>query len=326
MRRRMFVCTIVRGLLFLPVAVTAQALATRTFRIGYLSSHSAAAGKVYAQAVRDGLSDLGYVEGRNLVIEYRWADGDYGRLPALARELVRLNVEVIVSAGGPQAARAAKAASSSIPVVFVSGAVVQAGLVSSLARPGGNITGLEVLAEELDIKRLELLKQTLPKATRVVVLWNPATPEGDVQRQRLEAAAGAMGLKLRFYGAGHPDQLERVLAEIAQGRFDALLVSTDPMFSSEAARLVRWAAGARLPTIYFSRSFADGLMIYGPNFAGIYRRSATYVDKILKGAKPGDLPVEQPTKFELVINLRTAKALGLAIPQSLLLRADEVIS
>src|SRR4051812_46204910 len=151
MRRRMFVCTVIRGLLFMPVAVTAQSLPTKTFRIGYLSSHSAAAGQVYAQAVREGLGDLGYVEGRNLVIEYRWADGDYDRLPALAQELVRLKVDVIVSAGGPQAARAAKAASGRIPVVFVSGAVMQAGLVPSLARPGGNVTGLEVLAEELDI-------------------------------------------------------------------------------------------------------------------------------------------------------------------------------
>jgi len=300
---------------------------TKIARIGYLSTQSASGSLAQRDAFRQGLQALGYVEGRSVVIEYRWADGNYERLPGMANELVRLNVDVILSAGGPPAARAAKAATKTIPVVFVSGSAVEAGIVSNLARPGGNITGVEVFAEQLDDKRLEVLKEMLPHALRIAVLWNPATPEGERQRSRLLAAAQTVGVKTRFAGARHPSELQTAFDSITRDHVHALLVSTDPMFVGEAQRIVRWAAASRLPTIYFFRLFVDagGLMSYGAEVTASYRRAATYVDKILKGANPGDLPVEQPTKFELVINLKTAKALGLTIPQSLLVRADELI-
>jgi putative ABC transport system substrate-binding protein len=325
LRRLGLIVTLVLALLAAPLAVDAQQ--SKIARIGYLSSQSASGGQEYRDAFRQGLRELGYVEGQNLVIEYRWADGNYERLPSLAKELVDLNLDLIVSTGGPPAARAAKAATTTIPVVFVSGSALEAGIVSSLARPGGNLTGFDVFAEELDGKRLELLKQMIPKAALVAILWNPGTPEERVQRDRLDLAARMVRLKLRFVGARHPGELQAAFAAIARERADALLVSTDPMFSSWAGQIIRWTAAARLPTIYFSRSFmgGGGLMSYAPDFVAIYRRAATYVDKILKGAKPGDLPVEQPTKFELAINLKTAKALGLTIPQSLLIQADTLI-
>jgi putative tryptophan/tyrosine transport system substrate-binding protein len=204
---------------------------------------------------------------------------------------------------------------------------VAEGIVSSLARPGGNLTGLEVLAEDLDAKRLQILKETLPKAARVAVLWNPGTPEAGMQRKVLENAAPALGVKLRLIAVQHPDEIERAFAAMVRERPDALLVSAEPMFFDAAGRIIGLAERARLPTVYFVRNFAEsgGLMSYGTEFTAIYRRAATYVVKILKGAKPADLPVEQPTKFELVINLKTAKALGLTIPQSILVRADQVI-
>jgi putative ABC transport system substrate-binding protein len=274
-----------------------------------------------------GLRELGYIEGQNLVMEYRWAGGDYERLPRLAQELVGLKPDLIFSAGGPPAARAAKAATGTIPVVFVSGNAVEAGVVSSLARPGGNLTGFDVFAEELDIKRLEILKEALPKVVRVAVLWNPGRIEGRVARDRLESAAQAVGMKLSFVEARQPDQIETAFAAIARDRADAMLLAADPMFVGEAARFIRLAAAARRPAIYPVRIFAEGggLMSYGADFAAIYRRAATYVDRILNGAKPGELPVEQPTKYELVINLKTASALGLMIPPSVRLRADRVI-
>jgi putative ABC transport system substrate-binding protein len=326
MDRRAFVAGTF-ALLAAPLAGGAQPAASKTARIGYLSSQSASGEQAYREAFRQGLRDLAYVEGRNLVIEYRWADGNYERLPGLAKELVGLNVDLIVSVGGPPAARAAKAATTSIPVVFVSGSAVEAGIVPSLARPGGNLTGFDVLAEELEAKRLELLKEMLPRVTQVAVLWNPGTPEGEVQHHRLDRAALAVGVKLRFLAARHPAELDGVFAALGRERSDALLVSTDPMFNSEARRIVRWTAGARLPAIHFSSIFPDGggLVSYGADIAAVYRHAASYVDRILKGARPGDLPVEQPTRFELVINRKTAKALGLTIPPSVLARADEVI-
>lgn len=308
-------------------AAEAQQPGPRTARIGYLSSQSEAGSRAYSEAFRRGLRDLGYVEGQNLVIQYRWGDGNNDRLPALAKELAGLNPDLIVSVGGPSAARAAKAATASIPVVFVSGKAVEAGLVASLARPGGNLTGLDILAEELDVKRLELLRETLPKAMHVAVLLNPGTPEGEVQRRTLETAAGTMGLKLRFWGARRPGDLGAVFAGIGREHVDALLVSTDPMFTGEVGRIVAWTAEARLPAIHFSRLFPQqgGLMSYGADIAAIYGQAATYVDRILKGAKPADLPVAQPTNIELVINGKTARTLGLAIPPSVLARAGETI-
>ena len=315
------------ALLAAPLAGEAQPAGAKAAWIGYLSSLSASGGQANDKAFRQGLRDLGYVEGRNLTVEYRWADGNYERLPGLAKELVALGVDLIVSVGGPTAARAAKAATTSIPIVFVSGSAVEAGIVSSLARPGGNLTGFDVLAEELDGKRLELLKEMLPKVTQVAVLWNPGTPEEEVQRHRLDGAAPAVGVKLRFLAARNPRELDGALAALGRERAEALLVSADPMFSGEAGRIIKWTTGARLPTIHFSRIFprGGGLASYGTDTEAIYRRAAGYVDRILKGARPGDLPVEQPTKFELVINLKTAKALGLTIPPSVLARADEVI-
>src|SRR5262245_6633855 len=317
--------TLSLALLGAPLAVKAQQPGTTTARIGYLSSQSEAGARANSEAFRRGLRDLGYVEGRNLAIAYRWADGNNDRLPALAKELAGLNLDLIVSVGGPSAARAAKAATTSIPVVFVSGKAVEAGLVASLARPGGNLTGLDILAEELDVKRLELLRETLPKATHVAVLWNPGTPEGEVQRRSLETAALTMGLKLRFWGARRPSDLGAVIASMGREHVDALLVSTDPMFSSEVGRIIDGTMEARLPAIHFSPIFPQrgGLMSYGADIAAIYRQAATYVDRILKGAKPADLPVEQPTKFQFVINLKTAKALGLTIPPAVLARVNE---
>ena len=326
MDRRAFLGTLAGGLLTPPLAAEAQP-SGKVWRIGYLSSQSAAGGRGSLDAFRQGLRDLGYVEGQNIVIDYRWADGNYERLPTLAKELVSLNLDLIVSTGGSPTVRAAKTATTTVPIVFVTGSAVADGIVSNLARPAGNLTGFDVLAEELDTKQLALLKETLPKAVRVAVLWNPWIQWGEVRRKRLEIAAQALRVKLRFLEAQHPGEIETAFAAIARERSDALFVSADPMFSSEAGRIVRWTARARLPTMYSWRIFVEGggLMSYSADLAAIYRRAATYVDKILRGAKPADLPVEQPTKYELVINLKTAKALGLTIPPSLLLRADEVI-
>jgi len=327
MERRRFMAVAAGGLLAAPPAAKAQP-AGKVWRIGYLTSQSAAsAGRVSFDAFRQGLHDLGYVEGRNIVIESRWADGDYERLPTLAKELVSLNLDLIVSTGGTPTVRAVKAATTTVPIVFVSGNAVAEGIVSNLARPAGNLTGFEVFAEELLTKQLALLKETLPKAVRVAVLWNPRIAGGEVRRKGLEIAAQALRVKLRFLEAQHPGEIETALAAIARERSDALFVSSDPMFASEAGRIIRWTARARLPTMYSWRIFAEGggLMSYSTDLAAIYRRAATYVDKILRGAKPADLPVEQRTKYELVINLKTARALGLTILPSLLQRADEVI-
>jgi len=313
-------------LLTAPFATLAQP-AGKAHRIGYLSSLSASGGRSQFEAFRQGLRDLGYVEGRTIFIEARWAEGNYERLPNLARELVGLNLELIVSAGGPPAARALKSATATIPVVFVSGSAVAAGIVSSIARPGGNVTGFEILAEALDTKRLELVKETLPRAARVAVLWNPGNVEAKLQRQPLEAAAQVQGIRLRFVEARLPGQIELAFTVMARERADVVLVSADPMFTSEYRRVVEMAARTRLPAVYPFRNVAEagGLMSYGTDLSAIYRSAAIYVDKILSGAKPADLPVQQPTKFELVINMKTAKALGLTIPPTVLLRADLVL-
>jgi putative ABC transport system substrate-binding protein len=313
-------------LLTAPFAALAQP-AGKAHRIGYLSSLSASGGRSQFEAFRQGLRDLGYVEGRTIFIEARWAEGNYERLPNLARELVGLNLELIVSAGGPPAARALKSATTTLPVVFVSGSAVAAGIVSSIARPGGNVTGFEILAEALDTKRLELIKETLPRAARVAVLWNPGNVEAKLQRQPLEAAAQAQGIRLRFVEARLPGQIELAFTVMARERADVVLVSADPMFTSEYRRVVEMAARTRLPAVYPFRNVAEagGLMSYGADLSAIYRSAAIYVDKILSGAKPADLPVQQPTKFELVINMKTAKALGLTIPPTVLLRADLVL-
>jgi putative ABC transport system substrate-binding protein len=311
-----------------PFAADAQQ-AAKIARIGYLSSNLADAAHFY-EAFGQGLRDLDYVEGRNLVIEYRDAGGKTERFPALAAELVALKVDVILAAT-TLAALAAKQATRTLPIVFpVAGDPVASGLVTSLAQPGGNATGLSLLAPELIGKRLELLTQAVPGVSRVAVLWQPGAFGDRADKDRLkeaEVAAGALGVWLHFVEARGPGDFDRAFSDMTRARAGALTVLPSGMFIGERRRLVDLAAKHRLPAVYQSRESVDagGLMSYGPNFSDLFRRAATYVDKILKGAKPGDLPVEQPTKFELVINMKTAKALGLTIPQSVLWRADEVI-
>ena len=271
-----------------------------------------------------------YVDGRSVVIEYRDAEGKYDRLPARAAELVALKVDVIVAADTP-AALAAKQATRTLPIVFIgAGDPVTIGLVTSLARPGGNVTGLSLLAPELVGKRLELLKQAVPGVGRVAALWQPGfvgeRTEKDMLKE-VEVTARALGVRLQFVEARGPADFDRAFSDMTRARADALTVLGSAMFANERRRVVDLAAKNRLPGVYGFREYVDagGLMAYGPNVADLFQRAATYADKILKGAKPGDLPVEQPTKFELVLNLKTAKALGLTIPQSVLVRADQVI-
>jgi putative ABC transport system substrate-binding protein len=316
-----------------PLAAEAQQ-AGKVPRIGYLSTNLAASPHL-RDAFLQGLRDLGYVEGRNVVIEYRDAEGKLERLPALAAELVALKVDVILAEGGTLEARVAKQATRTIPIVFAAaGDPVGSGLVTSLARPGGNVTGLSTLGPELVGKRLELLKQALPGVDRVAVLWRPGALGERTDKDMLtgaDVAARALGVRLQFVEArGGPedfDRFDRAFSDMTRAHAGALTVLPANMFLREHRRLVDLAAKNRLPAVYTSREFVDagGLMSYGASQPDLFRRAATYVDKILKGAKPGDLPVEQPTKFELVINLKTAKALGLTIPQSVLAHADEVI-
>ena len=316
------------ALLAAPLAAEAQQ-AAKVPRIGYLTT-SLGVSPQRPEAFRQGLRDLGYVEGRNLVIEYRDAEGKVDRLPALAAELVALKVDVIVTGASTLAARVAKEATRTIPIVFAAGDPVGSGLVTSLARPGGNVTGLSAFAPELVGKRLELLKQAVPGVSRVAVLWQPGAfgerTEKDTLK-RAEVAARDLGVPLQFVEARGPADFDRAFSDMTRARAGALTVLASNMFNSERRRLVDLAAEKRLPAVYSARELVDagGLMSYGANLAELNRRAATYVDRILKGAKPADLPVEQPTKFELIINLKTAKALGLTIPPSLLLRADQVI-
>ncbi len=326
--RREFIGTLAGCLLTVPRASEAQQDA-KVSRIGYLATNLA--GNPHGrEAFRQGLSDLGYVEGRNVVIEYRDAEGKLERLPALATELVALKVDVIVAAS-TAAALAAKQATRTLPIVFpvVADPVTEA-LVTSLARPGGNVTGSSNLAPELVGKRLEQLTQAVPGVSRVAVLWHPGNLGDRTEKDILKAAevaARALGVRLQFVEARGPEDFNRAFSVMTRARAGALTVLASSMFFGERSHLVDLAAKNRLPAVYTSREYVDagGLMSYGPNQAELYRRAATYVDKILKGAKPGDLPVEQPTKFELIINLKTAKALGLAIPPALLGRADEVV-
>jgi putative ABC transport system substrate-binding protein len=325
MDRRAFLGTLAGSLLAAPLAAEAQQ-ATKIVRIGYLALNPSPHFQV---AFRQGLRDLGYVEGRNLVIEDRDAGRKPDRLPALAAELVALKVDVIVASGTP-AARAAKQATKTLPIVFTAVAdAVTSGVVTSLAQPGGNVTGLSVLAPELVGKQLELLKQAIPAVSRVAVLWEPDVLGKDVEEKMLkeaDVAARALGMQPQFVEARGPGNFDGAFSDMTRARAEALAVLTSSMFFGQRRRLVDLAAKKRLPTVYPWREGVDagGLMAYGPDLADLLRRVATYVDKILKGAKPGELPVEQPTKFELVINLKTAKALGLTIPPSLLARADQV--
>jgi putative ABC transport system substrate-binding protein len=310
-----------------PLAGEAQQAAKIT-RIGYLVTDLAAGPRL--EAFLQGLRDLGYVEGRNVAIEYRSAEGKVERLPALGAELVALKVDVIVVGSTPQAL-AAMQATRSLPIVFaVAADPVGSGLVTSLAQPGGNVTGLSALTPVLVGKCLEHLKQAVPGVTRVAALWQPGALGERADKDMLkeaEAAARALGVRLQIVEARGPVDFDMAFSEMTKARAGALTVLGSTMFSNERRRLVDLAAKIRLPAVYTSREFVDagGLMSYGPNIADLYRRAATYVDKILKGTKPADFPVELPTKFELTVNLKTAKSLGLTIPQSVLLRADNVI-
>ena len=328
MKRREFIALLSGAAAGWPITADAQQTA-KVARIGYLALNLAAA-PYLPEAFRQGLRDLGYIEGRNVMIEYRSAEGKAERLPALAAELVALKVDVIVAAGTP-AALAAKQATRTLTIVFpVAVDPITSGLVTSLARPGGNITGLSVLAPELVGKCLELLKQAVPGVSRVAVLWQPGALGERTEKDMLngaDVAARALGVRLQFVEARGPENFDRVFSEMTRARAGALTVLGSVMFVNERRRLVDLAAKNRLPAVYAQREFVDagGLMSYGANVADLSRRAATYVDKILKGAKPADLPVEQPTKFELVINLKAAKALGLEVPPLLIARADEVI-
>ena len=327
--RRGFIYSLGAGLLAAPRAAGAQP-AGKVYRIGYLSTGSGSATYLRPlEALRQGLRELGWFEGQNIVFEYRWAEGRIDRLPGLAEELVRLKVDVILASPTPSAL-AARDASRTIPIVGLSlSEPVALGLVASLARPGGNVTGV-TYSVDTDIfgKQLELLKDVVPKVRRVAVLSNPTGgPSYPLTMSNVKAAARSLGPQLQLHEAREPGEFDGAFAAMAKERAVALLVFGDPMFFLHRARLADLALKNRLPSMSTQWQWVDagGLMSYGPSLPDLWRRAATYVDKILKGAKPADLPVEQPTKFELVINLKTAKALGLTIPPSLLGRADEVI-
>ena len=331
MERRTFLIALGSGLLAAPLAAHAQQPA-RVARIGYLATGplDSPEQRSVLDAFRQGLRELGYLEGQNIVVEVRHADGKIEWFPSGASELVRLKPDLIV-ATNTLAARAAQKATTTIPIVVpVMGDPVGDGLVANLARPGGNITGLTFIGPQLVPKRVALLKEALPTVARVAGLWHPGAygerTMSDMMTET-EAAARTLGLHLRLVAVQGPNELDRAFATIAGQRADALIVFPSPMLFSERKRIVDLAAKHRLPSMSQDRAFVElgGLMSFGANITDLSRRSATYVDKILKGAKPGDLPVEQPTKFELVINMKTAKALGITIPQALLLRADEVI-
>ena len=326
MDRRRFLLTSLAGAVAAPFAAEGQGTG-KLPRIGYVFVRSASDSQSVLDAAREGLQELGYVEGRNVALEVRWAEGRYERLPALVAELVRLKVAVLVVVTIP-GALAAKNATRTIPVVMLAaGDPVAAGLVASLARPGGNLTGMSLSTKELSSKRLALLKEALPHITRVAVLTNPGNPFHAVFWSETQTAAQTLGLRLQSIEVRTTDDFDEAFTAAAQGHAEALLAFDDSLTIGGRARLVTLAARRRLPAMYGLREFPDagGLLSYGANVLDQYRRSAAFVDKILKGAKPADLPVEQPTKFELVINLKTAKALGLTMPPSLLARADQVI-
>ncbi|HEY7539942.1 MAG TPA: ABC transporter substrate-binding protein [Methylomirabilota bacterium] len=323
--RRIFIALVAIGVLFGPFATEAQQV-TKAYRIGFLGATSPAGYAPQLEAFRGGLRDLGYVEGKNLAIDFRWAEGNYARLPGLAAELVRLKPDVLVTHAGA-GTRAAKQATSTIPIVFgVAGEAVAMGLVESLARPGGNATGSSFFFPELNAKRLEVLKEAVPRLSRVGVLLNPDNPANVATLRAMEETARSVNVQLHSVEVRRPAEFDGAFVTIMKGRMGALAVYDDAMFIAEAARIADLARKNRLPTIGFVEyAKAGGLLAFGVNFTDLWRRAAGFVDKILKGARPADLPVEQPTKFELIVNLRTARALGLTMSPSLLVRADQVI-
>ena len=310
------------GVLVAPMPSPAQSPA-KTFRIAVLGNEN----NPPWEGFRQGLRDLGYIDGRNVTIDWRWSEGKPDRFPALAQEAVALRPDVIV-ASGTQAVRAAKQATSAIPIVMtVSSYPDKMGLVESLSRPGGNVTGLSNIAPELNAKKLELLKEIAPKVARVAVIWNPASPVEPISFRELVTAAQAFGVEIQSVEVRSPDDFGSAFGALSPGRVHALLAHGNPVNFRGRQLIADFALKHRLPSIFEERLFveAGGLISYAPSFTDLFRRAATYVDKILKGAKPADLPVEQPTKFELVINMKTATALGLAIPPAVRLRADQLL-
>jgi putative tryptophan/tyrosine transport system substrate-binding protein len=324
-RRREFI-TLLGGAAAWPLAVGAQQAAMPV--IGFLGGGSPDAFAHVVNAFRQGLYETGFAEGQNVTIEYRWAEGQYDRLPALVADLIRQKSAVIVATGGDVGVRAAKKAATAIPIVFTSGSdPVAAGFVSSLNRPGGNVTGVSLFVSVLEGKKLELLRELVPMAAVIGFLVNPNNPRADVDTADMQAAARALGKLLLILKADGEHDFDAVFTNLAQQRVDALVVHTEPFFLSRRDHLVELAARYSIPTIYGLREFAaaGGLISYGTKLSNSYRQVGIYTGKILKGEKPADLPVMQPTKFEFVINLKAAKALGLTVPTSLLVRADEVI-
>jgi putative tryptophan/tyrosine transport system substrate-binding protein len=308
---------------FFSVADAQQPAAPR--RIGVLLGGFSPESKE-VQQLRQGLQDAGYVEERDVVIEWRFAGGDYARIPALVADLVQRNEVIVVTS--TVGAQAAKRATSTVPIVMaVVADPIGSGVVADLAHPGGNITGNTIMSPDLSAKRLQLLKEIVPRATRVAVLWNPDAPYSPKVIEQLRAAASSLSIELTFLSVRTPEEIDLAFSALSRTHAQALYLIEAPLFETHRAALLRLASKARLPITYWARHWPaeGGLMSYGPSLSDLFRRSAGYVDKILKGAKPGDLPIEQPTKFELVVNLKTAKALGITIPESVLLRADEVI-
>jgi putative ABC transport system substrate-binding protein len=316
------------ALLFGPHVPADAQQPTKIPRIGYLSPVSASRDSTRREGFLRGLREHGYIAGQNLVIQYRFADGKLDRQNDLAAELVRLNVDLLLAGGGTPTARAAKNATHAIPIVMTNAAdPVADGLITSLARPGGNVTGLTALTPDLSAKRFELLKETVPNVSRVAAIWNPAVHERATDLKEAEAAARAFHIQLQSLEARDADDFERAFEAATRERAQALIILPDPLTNTHQARIVDLALKKRLPTMFSQRPPVDagGLMSYSPNYGALFQRAATYVDKILKGAKPADLPVEQPARFEFVINLKTAKQIGLTVPPNVLVRADSVI-
>ena len=324
--RTTILCLLCITIAMVPAAI-AEAQQPKVARIGFLGNSTPELEANLIEPFREGLRELGYVEGKNLAIEWRWAEGKYERFPALIAELIASKVDLIVTAGTP-ASLAVKKATTTIPLVMIAvGDPVGSGLIASLAHPGGNITGLTSISPELDGKRLELLREVVPNISHVAVMWNPTSPLQVIAEKATRAAAQSMGIKILSLGVKADEQFDHAFATLRKEKPGALLVLADRLFLHNRARIVAFAARRRLPAVYAYRELVDagGLMSFGPNYAEMHRRAATYVDRIFKGAKAGDLPIEQPTKFHLLINLRAANAIGLAIPQALLVRADELI-
>jgi putative ABC transport system substrate-binding protein len=326
MDRRAFSGRVAGGVLAAPLATRAQTPAMPV--IGFLSSVSPAQWSPFVAAFRQGLNEAGYVEGKNVAIEFRWAEGQFDRLPALAADLVSRHVAIIVATGGSRSGLAAKAATSTIPIVFGTGGdPVEQGLVPSLGRPGGNATGVSIFTSDLMTKRLELLHELVPTAIEIALVVNPNSPTTESDERKAQQQVRSYGQRIRVLRASTEQEIDAAFATFAQLRPGGLIIAPNPVLNARREQFVALAARYSVPAIYEGResAAAGGLMSYGPSLADAYRQVGIYTGRILKGAKPADLPVLQPTKFELVINLKTAKALGLTIPQSLLLRADEVI-